>query len=303
MPSFKSYFLEKIINLSVKRVLGKRMLNSGIEERRQKLDKAASRLKMPKNSIVESFQIDGMYAEWLSLPDIHNDYVILYLHGGGYEYCSVHTHRTLAAGIGKAAGVKVLIPEYRLAPEHPFPAAIEDAVRVYHWLLEQGYQSSNIIFAGDSAGGGLCLAAALVLRDQNKPLPAAIVCLSPWVDLTSGGESYAKNKEVDPYLNVEGVRKVASEYAGRESLDHPLISPVFADLTGLPPIFIQVGSHEILQSDAELLADKARKAGVPVSIKLWKGMWHVWQMSGELLPESRRAIQEIGEFVKKTFNK
>ncbi|MEH7334342.1 alpha/beta hydrolase [Neobacillus drentensis] len=303
MPSFKSYFLEKVIKLSVKRVMGKQMLDVGIEERRQKLDAASKRLKMPKNSIVESIHIEGMYAEWISLPDSLNDKVILYLHGGGYEYCSVQTHRTLAAGIGKAAGVKVLLPEYRLAPEHPFPAAIEDAVRVYRWLLEEGYQASNIIVAGDSAGGGLSLAAALVLRDQNGPLPAGIVCLSPWVDLTSSGESYETNRSLDPYLNVEGVWKVAREYAGGESLDHPLISPVFADLTGLPPLLIQVGNHEILQSDAELLAAHARKAGVDVSFKVWDGMWHVWQMSGDFLPEARNAIQEIGAFVKRIINR
>ncbi|MGG1677084.1 alpha/beta hydrolase [Neobacillus sp. NRS-1170] len=302
MRSFKSYFLEKVIKLSVKRVMGKRMLEVGIEERRQKLDAASKRLRMPKDSKVESIQIEGMYAEWISSQGSLNDKVILYLHGGGYEYCSVQTHRTLAAGIGKAAGVKVLIPEYRLAPEHPFPAAIEDAVRIYRWLLEEGFHPSNIIVAGDSAGGGLSLAAALVLREQNEPLPAGIVALSPWVDLTSSGESYKTNKDLDPYLNVEGIWKVAREYAGRESLNHPLISPVFADLSGLPPLFIQVGSHEILQSDAELLAVQARKGGVDVSYKVWDGMWHVWQMSGDFLPEARKAIQEIGDFVKRIFN-
>ncbi|MFL6560214.1 MAG: alpha/beta hydrolase fold domain-containing protein, partial [Bacillus sp. (in: firmicutes)] len=139
-------------------------------------------------------------------------------------------------------------------------------------------------------------------RDQNEPLPAAIVCLSPWVDLTSSGESYRKNVGLDPYLTVKGVREGALMYAeNEESLEHPLISPVFADLTGLPPLFIQAGNHEILQSDAELLAKKAKNAGVDVTIKVWEGMWHVWQISGDVLPEARKAIGEIGDFIKKVF--
>ncbi|WHY79774.1 alpha/beta hydrolase [Neobacillus sp. WH10] len=305
MPSFRSYFIEKAIKVSVKRTVKKGLREKGIEEKRQMLDTAARKLeKLPKNCKVMPLEIEGLYAEWISSGSgsTLEDRVILYLHGGGYALCSANTHRPLAARIGKASGVKVLFPEYRLAPEHPFPAAIEDAVNVYRWLLRQGYAPSNIIFAGDSAGGGLSLATALVLRDQNEPLPAGIVCLSPWVDLTSSGESYRKNNGVDPYLHPKAVREAARIYAGHEPLDHPLISPIFADLTGLPPLFIQAGNHEILQSDAEILAEQARNAGVAVTIKVWNGMWHVWQISGDVLPEARKAIKEIGQFVKKTFN-
>ncbi|MEH7377775.1 alpha/beta hydrolase [Neobacillus drentensis] len=303
MPSIRSYFFEKGIKLSVKRVLKKGISDLAKDEQRQMLDTAARKLgKIPKNCQVEQLEIEGLYAEWLTSKDILEDRVILYLHGGGYAFCSANTHRPLAARIGKAAGVKVLFPEYRLAPEHPFPAAIEDAVTVYRWLLRQGYDSSKIILAGDSAGGGLSIAATLVLRDQNEPLPRAIVCLSPWVDLTSSGESYRKNKEVDPYLSVQGVRDAALMYAGNEnSLNHPLVSPVFADLTGLPPLFIQAGNHEILQSDAELLATQARHAGVDVTFKVWDKMWHVWQISGDTLPEAKKAVSEIGNYLKKTF--
>jgi epsilon-lactone hydrolase len=304
MPSIRSYFFEKGIKLSVKRALRKGLSNRAMDEQRQMLDTVARKLgKLPKNCKVEKLQIEGLYAEWISPKNTVEDKVILYLHGGGYAFCSATTHRPLAASIGKAAGVKVLFPEYRLAPEHPFPAAIDDAVNVYHWLLRQGYQPSNIIFAGDSAGGGLSVAAALVLRDQNESLPRALVCLSPWVDLTSSGESYRKNNEVDPYLTLPGVKDAARMYAGKENpLDHPLISPVFADLTGLPPLYIQAGNHEILQSDAELLAHQARKAGVKVSLKVWDGMWHVWQISGPRLPEAKKAISEMGDYIKKVFN-
>ncbi|MEH7118203.1 alpha/beta hydrolase [Neobacillus vireti] len=300
MPSFQSYFFEKAIKLSVKRSVKKGVRLKDIKEQRELLDAAASRMgKLPKNSQAVPLQIEGLYAEWLvPRPSLGNK-VILYLHGGGYALCSANTHRPLAARIGKSAGIPVLFPEYRLAPEHPFPAAIEDAVNCYRWLLKQGYCGTDIILAGDSAGGGLSLAAALVLRDQNEPLPAGIVCLSPWVDLTSSGESYRKNEELDPYLSFKAVRDAARMYAGEESLDHPLISPVFADLSGLPPIMIQSGTHEILQSDALMLADKAKASGVKVSFQEWDGMWHVWQISGSILPEARQAIREMGQFIKR----
>lgn len=304
MPSFRSYFFERGIKLSLKSALRNGLSDKHVVEKRQILDTAARKLvKLPQNCKVEQLEIAGLYAEWYSSENTTwEDKVILYLHGGGYALCSANTHRPLAASIGKAAGVKVLFPEYRLAPEHPFPAAIEDAVNVYRWLLRQGYDPSNIIFAGDSAGGGLSIAATLVLRDQNEPLPRAIVCLSPWVDLTSSGESYLKNNKLDPYLTLQGVRDAAHMYAGKETpLDHPLISPVFADLTGLPPLFIQAGNHEILLSDAELLVKQARQAGVDVTFKVWAGMWHVWQISGDKLPEAKKAISEIGEFIKKVF--
>lgn len=303
MASFRSYLFEKGIKLSVERALRKGISERGLDEKRQMLDTVARKIaKLPKNCKVQKMEIEGLYAEWLISENSSEEKVILYFHGGGYAFCSANTHRPLAASIGKAAGMKVLFPEYRLAPEHPFPAAIEDAVIVYRWLLGQGYDPANIIFAGDSAGGGLSVAATLVLRDQNEPLPRAIVCLSPWVDLTGSGESYRKNKGVDPYLTVQGVKDAALMYSGhKKPLDHPLISPVFADLTGFPPLFIQAGNHEILQSDAQLLAKKARQAGVKVTFKIWDKMWHVWQISGDRLPEAKKAIGEIGDYIKKVF--
>lgn len=302
MPSFKGYFLEKIIKYTVKRSAKKGMGKQGIEELRQMLNRTGEKLgRLPEKLHVEKVEAEGMYMEWLIPEEADREKVILYFHGGGYGFCSAATHRPLAARIGAAAGVKVLLPEYRLAPEHPFPAAIEDAVRVYRWLLREGYQTSDIIFAGDSAGGGLSLACALVLKEQSEPLPAGLICLSPWVDLTSSGESYQNNEKLDPYLNPEDVQKAAIMYAGGESLDHPLISPVFADLTGLPPLFIQVGSHEILQSDSELLYAHAKLAGVDAALKVWDDMWHVWQISGDFLPEAKQAINEIGTFAKRVF--
>lgn len=302
MQTLKSYFLKKGIKLGVRTLKRRKKLKvTGLEERRQLLNSTAKKwIKMPPNCKVDPFQIEGIYSEWISNNQTAKDKVILYLHGGAYGYCSADTHRTLAARIMCETGVKVLLPEYRLAPEHPFPAAIEDTLVVYHWLLNQGYDSTNIIFAGDSAGGGLSVATALLLKDRNEPLPAAVICLSPWVDLTSSGESYSKNKSKDPYLNVELIKGAALSYAGSESLNHKLISPVFAEFSGFPPLYIQAGSIEILKSDAEKLAQQARLAGVDVTLKIWKGMWHVFQMS-RTIPESRQAIKEISDFVKKTF--
>jgi epsilon-lactone hydrolase len=304
MPSFQNYILKNLMKLSVKRLAAKILLEKGMDKRRDSIDGIGERFgKLPEKCRREPIKIGEMYAEWLKFPTSREDKVILYFHGGAYEYGSANTHRTLAARIGEGAGVKVLLPEYRLAPEHHFPAAIEDAVEVYHWLISQEFQPKNIIFAGDSAGAGLSVVTALVLRDQNEPLPAGIICLSPWVDLTSSGESYVKNQEEDPYLTVEAVKRAARMYAGEERLDHPLISPVFADLTGLPPMFIQSGSDEILQSDAEKLAAKARLCGVNVTLRTWDGMWHVWQISGKFLPEARNAIKEIGSFARNIFGK
>lgn len=302
MPSFQNFIFEKLMKLSVKKVATKKIRQRGLTERRKKFDEIGARLgKLPEHCRRQPIKIGEMYAEWLSFPKSDANKVILYLHGGAYEYGSANTHRALAARISEAAGVKVLLPEYRLAPEHPFPAAIEDGVQVFRWLLSQGFQPADIIFAGDSAGAGLSVATALVLRDQSEPLPAAIICLSPWVDLTSSGDSYVKNQQEDPYLTVGAVKRAARLYAGEEPLDHPLISPAFADLTGLPPMLIQSGGHEILQSDAQKLAAQARLGGVEVTLQTWVGMWHVWQISGKFLPEARKAISHIGQFAKRIY--
>jgi len=299
LPSIRSIVLRKGIKIAVKRLKGMEKLD--IAQRRQRLNEAAKRWsKMPENCKVQALEIEGIYAEWISNEHTVKDKVILYLHGGAYGYCSADTHRSLAARIMAEAGMKVLLPEYRLAPEHPFPAAIHDALKIYQWLLNQGYHSSNILFAGDSAGGGLSVATTLLLIERNEPLPSGVVCLSPWVDLTSSGVSYLENKDKDPYLNVEGARAAALAYAGDTPLDDKLISPIFGDFKGFPPLFIQVGSVEILRSDAETLAQVARQAGVQVELKVWNGMWHVWQASSKL-KESKQAVKEIGRFIQRVF--
>jgi acetyl esterase/lipase len=253
--------------------------------------------RMPKGVQVERLDISGLPAAWVRSAQANPERVIVYLHGGGYVVGSIDDYKMLCGQMADVLKTNLLIPEYRLAPENPFPAAVEDAKDIYRWLLEQGFKPANIVIAGDSAGGGLGLAAVLALRDDGVPLPAAIVCLSPWADLTFQGQSHQAKAKSEAMLTSEKLHEWAGFYAGAENPAHPLISPVYADFRGFPPLLIQVGSEEILLDDARMVAEKARAAGVDVTLKIWEGMWHVWQMLGEFVPEGKAAIEEIGRFI------
>jgi acetyl esterase/lipase len=268
--------------------------------------------KIPENCYVEPVNIDGLRAEWIrpvdpkfkqeqSIPGSRG--VILHLHGGGYVTGSIETYHMLCGLLAISADMDVLVPEYRLAPENPFPAALEDALKAYRWLLARGCPPANIIISGDSAGGGLGVATVLALMGQQQPLPAAVICMSPWVDLTLKGQSHITKAESESVLQTEVLREWALSYTSAANLSNPLVSPVYADFPGFPPLLIQVGSDEILLDDALLLAEKARAAGVKVELKIWDGMWHVWQALGDLLPENRRTFAEIGQFVRARFQK
>jgi acetyl esterase/lipase len=243
--------------------------NVPILELRQKLEndvkKNAIWLKLPKNIEVLSVSAGGIPSEWIIPLKSSKDKVILYLHGGGHAIGSCNTHRTLVAYIAEASNVRALLLEYRLAPEHPFPTPLEDAIAGYRWLLDEGISPHNIVIAGDSAGGNLCLTTIISLRNRNIPLPSAVICLSPDTDLSWKGESIKTNASIDPMLTVESL-SISNYYIGNNDPCHPLISPLYADLHGLPPMLIQVGSHEILLSDSTRFADKARKAGVDVTL-------------------------------------
>lgn len=223
--------------------------------------------------------------------------VILYLHGGGYVSGSLATHQVLCADLARAAQARLLFPEYRLAPEHPFPAALEDARRAYHWLLAQTGSTENLLIAGDSAGGGLCLALTLSLRQSGEPLPLGVLCLSPWTDLTLCSASHRKQAKTEATLHPDNLRLWAFSYAGEADLREPLVSPYFAEYHGFPPLLIQVGGEEVLLDDAQRVAEKAKAAGAEVKLSIYEGMWHVWHTAGGLLPEGRKAFEEIGEFV------
>jgi epsilon-lactone hydrolase len=274
-----------------------------VAERRAQYDRAERVFPVPPEIGVKTVAIKPergpeIAAEWLEPPTGRAGAAMLYLHGGGYVIGSPRSHRHLAAALAGAAGAATLLPDYRLAPEHPFPAAVEDAVVAYRWLLARGIPPAGITIAGDSAGGGLTVATLLALRDGGLPRPAAGVCISPWVDLTSGGASYASKAASDPIVTQAGVSEMARAYVGAGDPRAPLVSPLFADLAGLPPLLVHVGSEEVLLDDSVALADRARTAGVAATLEIWPDMIHVWHWFFPMLDEGRKAIAGIGDFVR-----
>ena len=241
---------------------------------------------------------NGVAAEWVAAAEARADRAVLYLHGGGYCIGSVNTHRQLACDLSRATGARLLLIDYRLAPEHPFPAALDDATRAYRYLIESGVRPAQSAIAGDSAGGGLTVATLLALRDADGPLPAAGVCLSPWLDLTMGGASMRTKAAVDPMVQRENLQRMAEAYLGGADPRSPLASPLFADLRGLPPLLVHVGSAETLLDDSTGFAERARAAGVDVSIDVWDDMVHVWHAFAFVLPEARQAIDRIGSYLR-----
>ena len=248
---------------------------------------------------VDQCEVNGLKAEWLVPKQAPERKLLLYLHGGAYIMGACVTHRQFVSHLARATGVRTLLPEYRLAPEHPYPAAVDDAVGLYRALLADGYAAEDIVVAGDSAGGGLTMATLLSLRDAGDPLPAAACLLSPWLDLEGTGETMDTNARRDPWFKPEDMRSVASYYCEEHKLRNPLVSPVYGDLSGLPPICIQVGGDEILLSDSTRVAEKIKKAGGEVAIEIWPGMWHVFQMFVCLMPESRAATAKLGAYIRK----
>ena len=228
--------------------------------------------------------------------DTSPDHALLFLHGGGYVL-GMTSHLRFAGWMCRASGAQTYMIDYRLAPEHPYPAAIEDATAAYLALLEQ-YPAGHIVIAGDSAGGNLALATAVAIRDSKLPLPAALGLISPWVDLTHSGETIQTHAQRDPMIRPDWGRANARHYAGGTPLDDPRISPLFAELKGLPPMLIHVGSEETLLSDAERLAESAGIAGVDVRLHRYDGLWHDFQLHAGVLPESGQSIVEMGEFLR-----
>jgi len=267
-----------------------------VAERRAQYERAEKAFPTPADVAIEHVATPAP-SEWLTPPGARTDTAILYLHGGGYVIGSPRSHRHLAAAIGAAAKARVLLPDYRLAPEHPFPAAVEDAVSAYRWLLAQRIVPARIVIAGDSAGGGLAVAALLALRDAGVPLPAAGVCISPWVDLTGSGTSYATRADVDPIVKRDGIDRMALAYLAGKDAKAPLASPLFADLHGLPPLLVHVGNDEVLLDDAVQLAAHAKAAGVDATLETWDKMIHVWHWFFPMLDEGQSAIDRIGQFV------
>jgi monoterpene epsilon-lactone hydrolase len=254
--------------------------------------------RIPAELVVSPVNIDGLPAEWIRPPHAAKDKVIFFLHGGGYVSGSCTDHGVHAAKFVKGSNISALLFEYRLAPEHTYPAAIDDTLKAYRWLLSQGVTASNIVFAGDSAGGGLCLASLLAIRDQGLPLPAAAVALSPWTDLKCTGESYRCNAR--KCLSPEGTWTAFSKhYVGDNDPGLPWISPLYGDLHGLPPILIYVGEDEILLDDSARFAEKAKSAGVDITLRVGEGLFHCYPVCAPLFPEATQAMDEICGFIKK----
>lgn len=272
-----------------------------IDEMRRGMESRTKLANLPRKTKIEKVSFNGISAEWICAKEAHEGRVILYLHGGGYNIGSPNTHRELAAHISMASGAKVLLPDYRLAPEHPFPSALEDATSAYRWLLDTGLTGGDISIAGDSSGGGLSIATSISLRDAGEPSPASIVCISPWTDLEMSGNSIKTHAEIDPMLNLQSLKIMASNYIGDGDPRSPLISPIHADLKGISPLLIHVGSDEMLLDDSTRIAEKAKSAEVDVTIKIYDQMWHAWHLNVRLMPEAKNAIKELGSFIRKHF--
>jgi acetyl esterase/lipase len=269
-----------------------------IADNRAGFEQTGDLYPVPDDVRRESVIANGVPAEWIVPPGVAEDRAILFLHGGGYCIGSIHTHRDLTARLARASGARALLIDYRLAPEHSFPAAVEDAAAAYRWLLGQGVAPERMVIAGDSAGGGLTIATLVYLRYTGAPMPAAGVCLSPWVDLDGTGPSMSSNADVDPIVQREGLKRMAAAYLGGANPGAPLASPLYADLAGLPPLFIQVGGAEALLDDSTRLTERARAAGVSVTLEIWPELFHVWQGLAPMLPESTEAVDRLGAFIR-----
>jgi len=254
--------------------------------------------EIPKDLKIEEFKIGDIPAEWISVPGANEEKVFYNLFGGGYIMGNLKSRRIIPYHITRATKLRILAIEYRLAPEHPFPAALEDSIESYKWLISNDVDPKKIIIGGQSAGGGLAVATLLKLQELKLPLPTGGVLMSPWADLTGTGKSLIENQKFEPLIN-DGLINMAKLYAQKEPLNNPLVSPVFADLKRLPPLLIQAGSIEALLSDSTSLAEQGKKAGVEVNLEIYENMTHVFQNFGVELSESRKAFESVNTFIQK----
>jgi monoterpene epsilon-lactone hydrolase len=283
---------------ALREVIAKRVRSDDIGQRRRDIDERGSQYKLPADVSVEPVTANGVKAEWSTTPDADRFRAILYLHGGGYVIGSLDSHRHVAAEAGRAARARTLALDYRLAPEHPFPAAVHDAVAGYRFLLADGVQPGGITIAGDSAGGGLVVAAMLAIRDAGLRQPACGWAISPWVDMEAIGDSMTSKAATDPTVQKAGILDMANLYLHGADPRSPLAAPIYGDLRGLAPLLIQVGAAETLLDDAIRLARVAGAADVAVDLQIWPEMIHVWHLYHPELSAGRRAIAAGGEFAR-----
>ncbi len=297
--SWQGTVLNKLLRAAVKRRLSRiGTINPAVAlDARTRLERIARCIPPAAFGVsVEQIDMDGICVERVLAPGARPERAILYVHGGAYIMGSPRLYRALAARLSAAARAAVLIPAYRLAPEHPWPAALEDIRHCWHWLLTQGYANQKLIIAGDSAGGGLAPATLLDLRDRNEPLPVAAIAFSPWTDLLGEGESLQRNAQADPLLVAGLLKPVAKLYHADVDPRIPGVSPLYGNLAGLPPLLIHAGTTEILLSDAERFVAKAQSAGVHAELRVWDGTPHVFPLFAPLLPEAKQCIRESGTY-------
>jgi epsilon-lactone hydrolase len=272
---------------------------ASIDEARALMSERCAKLLLPPDVRREGVSAAGVAGEVFLAPGADPERTILYLHGGGYVLGSTTTHAYLMQNVARAAGAAVMGIDYRLAPEHPFPAAVEDALAAYRWLLDRGRPPARIGVAGDSAGGGLTMALLVAIRDAGLPLPAAAACLSPWTDLAANGESIRSRAARDPMVGPGRLARMALAYLAGQDARHPLASPLYADLAGLPPLLVLVGGREILYDDAIGLAERASRAGVEVTLVDEADLFHVWPAFAPLLDQGQRAVDDLGLFFRR----
>jgi epsilon-lactone hydrolase len=278
-------------------------LTGPLDEVRQAVEKMHAKLPVAPNTRFDRGEPNGVSAEWCEPESARMNRVILYLHGGGFQLLSAKAYRPMTSELGRAAKACVLAIDYRLAPENRFPAAIDDGISAYRWLLEQDISPKSIAFAGDSCGGGLVVSVLLSARDAGLPLPAAAVSFSPWADLEVTGETAVTKADVDDMCSMESLRMMASCYLGDASPRLPLASPIYADLSGLPPLMILVGEREALLDDAIRLARRAAADGVRVRLDSWPNMIHIFPLFSGLAPEGRAALADVGQFLEAAFER
>ena len=299
MSSFRARLIRSLTGRYIRRI---DLANADIGKMRKRLDQLGRLARAGRKVSIEEDKLYGLKVEWYRPENAQSGKVLLYLHGGAFVLGSCDSHRKLVTQIARAGRIDAVLPEYRLAPEHPYPAGLQDCLGVYRALLEYGYNPANIVVAGDSAGGGLTMSLMLELRHNGMPLPGAAVLLSPFLDLTGSGESVTTRADQDPWFRVEDLDVVIRYYCPDEDLEDPLISPVFANVAGLPPTLVQVGDDEILLSDSTRIAEKMEVAGVSVDLQVFPEMWHVFQLFIGKMPESRGAVDKIGAFIQGHFS-
>ena len=294
-------------NLTLKNIIDAKLknrytANKTIDQLRKETKDAGNIIPLPKNTKFKRVSVGNIDAEWITCGEFETDKIFMFMHGGGYYRGSIASTRATVARISAEAKVRCLSIEYRLAPEYPFPAAIDDTYTAYNWLLKEGVKPKNIIVSGQSAGGGLCLALLLKLKDKNFFQPRGAIALSPWTDLTQSGKTMKINADIDPVISKKYLDRMANLYLAKTPNTTPLASPLYGELSGLPPLLVQVGSAETMLDDSRRFVEKAKEAKVDVQIEVYKDMFHGWHGSAHILKDGEKAIKNIGLFCRHLFN-